>query len=149
MLRNYGMINSCLALYGMLEEVRIEWGRLGRSSLKPMKVTFSTTIIYNSENNIRDIRSFFRPIFCHSSVVKYASTLLQNKPVMRLDCQIVLKSPPLRLLAVSAPGLELIIADTSLTFHGLWDCPLWVQYCDSLHTDPSTAFCTHMEVISQ
>jgi len=119
MLQNYGMIDSFLALYGRLEEVLIDGGRLGRSFLKPTKVTFFTTIIHNSENNSRDIRSFCRPVFCHSSVVKYTSTLLQNKPVMRLDCQILLKSPPLHLLAVSAPGLELIISDTSLTFHGL------------------------------
>jgi len=27
-------------------------------------------ILYNSENNFRDIRPFWRPLFCHSSVVK-------------------------------------------------------------------------------
>jgi len=36
-----------------------------------------TMILYNSENSIRDIRPFCRPLFCHSSVVKYTSSLLQ------------------------------------------------------------------------
>jgi len=148
MLQNYSMINSCLALYGKLEEVRTEGGRLGRSTLKPMKVTFFTTIIYNSENNIRNIRSFCRPIFCYSSVVKYTSTLLQTKPVMRLDCQILLKSPP-TFTGRICPWAGAHYFWYFLTFHVLWDCPLWVQYYDSLHTDPSTAFCTYMEVISQ
>jgi len=40
------------------------------------------------------------------------------------------------------------ITDASLTFHGLWDCTLWLQWCHSLHTDPATAFCTHAKVIS-
>jgi len=48
-------------------------GRLGRSpSLKPMKVTFFTMILYNSENSICDIRLFCHPLFCHSNVVKQA-----------------------------------------------------------------------------
>jgi len=29
------------------------------------------------KQHIRDIRTFFRPLFCHSNVVKYASSLLQ------------------------------------------------------------------------
>jgi len=45
--------------------------------IKPAKVTLSTIIFYNPENNIRDTRPFFRPLFCHSSVVKYISSLLQ------------------------------------------------------------------------
>ena len=53
-------------------------GRLGRLlPLKPMKVTLFAIILYNSEKNIRDITPFFRPSFCHSSVVKYTSSLLQ------------------------------------------------------------------------
>jgi len=35
------MINSCLALYERLDEVRIQGGRLGRSFPKPTKETFS------------------------------------------------------------------------------------------------------------
>jgi len=38
--------------------------------LKPAKVTLFTIILYIPENNIRDIRPFCRPLFCHSSVVK-------------------------------------------------------------------------------
>jgi len=44
--------------------------------LKPTKVTLFTMILRNSEKSIRDIRPFCRPLFCHSSVVKYASSLL-------------------------------------------------------------------------
>ena len=32
----------------------------------------------NSKNSIRTIRAFFRPLFCHSSAVKYTSSLLQS-----------------------------------------------------------------------
>jgi len=35
-------------------------------------------VSYNSENNIRDIRPLCRPLFCHSSVVKHTSSLLQE-----------------------------------------------------------------------
>jgi len=45
--------------------------------LKPKKVTSFTMILYNSENNIRDIWPFRCALFYHSSIVKYASTLLQ------------------------------------------------------------------------
>jgi len=52
--------------------------RLGRSPpLKPTKVTLFTMILYNTENSIRDIRPFCRPLFCHSSVAKHTSALLQ------------------------------------------------------------------------
>jgi len=52
-------------------------------------------ILYNSENIIRDIRPFYRPLFCHSSVVKYTVRHLSysSEPVMRLDHQTLLKSP--------------------------------------------------------
>jgi len=50
----------------------------GRSlPLKPTKVTFFTMILCNSENSVRDIRPFCRQLFCHRSVVKYTSSLLQ------------------------------------------------------------------------
>jgi len=40
--------------------------RLGRSpSLKPTKVTQLNITFYNSENNIPQIRPFFRLLFCH------------------------------------------------------------------------------------
>jgi len=41
------------------------------SPLKPAKVTFFTMILNNSENNIRDLRPFYRRLFCHSRVMKY------------------------------------------------------------------------------
>ena len=44
---------------------------------KATKVTLFTTILYSSENSIRDMRPFCRPLFRHSSVVKYTSALLQ------------------------------------------------------------------------
>jgi len=47
------------------------------SPLKHKKVTLFKMILYNAENNIRDIRPFCRPLFCHRSVVKYTSSLLQ------------------------------------------------------------------------
>ena len=37
--------------------------------LNPTKVILFAIILYNSENNIRDIRPFCRPLFCHSSVM--------------------------------------------------------------------------------
>jgi len=48
------------------------------SPLKPTKVTLFIMILYNSENSICDLRPFCRPFFCHSSLVKYTSSLLQQ-----------------------------------------------------------------------
>ena len=53
------------------------WGEIG-AILNKRKVSLFTQIFYNSENNIRDISPFCRPLFCHSSVVKYTSSLLQQ-----------------------------------------------------------------------
>ena len=39
------------------------------------------------------------------------------------------------------------ITDASLNFHDLWYCTLWLQWCHSLHTDPSGAFCTKFSPI--
>jgi len=58
------------------------------------KVTFFTMILNNSENSIRNIRPFFRPLFCHKSVVRILHLSYYNEPVMRLDFQILLISPP-------------------------------------------------------
>jgi len=44
---------------------------------KPTEVTLLTMILYKSENSIRDIKPFCRPLFCHSHVVKYTSSFLQ------------------------------------------------------------------------
>jgi len=46
-------------------------------SPKTYKLTSFTTIVYNWENSIRDVSQFCRPLFSHSSVVRYASSLLQ------------------------------------------------------------------------
>jgi len=71
--------------------------------LEPTEVTLFTIILYNSENNIRDIRPFCCLLFCHNSFVKYSSSLLQySEAVMRHDYQILLKLPLLNLLAGSA-----------------------------------------------
>jgi len=47
------------------------------ATLKPKKITSFTMILYNAENNIRNIRPLCCALFFHSCVVKYASTLLQ------------------------------------------------------------------------
>ena len=47
------------------------------SPLKPTKVNLFTMILYNSQNSIRYIRPCCRPLFCHGSVVKCTSSLLQ------------------------------------------------------------------------
>ena len=52
------------------------WG--DRPSLKSTKVILFIMILHNSENNIREIRSFWRSLFCHSGVVKHTSSVLQE-----------------------------------------------------------------------
>ena len=74
---------------------------------------------YNSENNIRDVPYGLFVVHCHfshySSVVKYASSLsmtvvsYSSEAVMSFDYQLLLKSPPLTLLAKSAPALILFL----------------------------------------
>jgi len=90
---------------------RILGGAIGAiAPLKPKKVNLSTMILYNSENNILDVRLFV--VHCLNCFV---TTVLQSIlhlsyssiAVMRLDCQILLKlpPPPLNFLAGSAPGM--------------------------------------------
>ena len=45
--------------------------------LKTYESYFIHHDFYNSKNIIHDIRPFCRPLLCHSSIVKYASSLLQ------------------------------------------------------------------------
>jgi len=79
------------------------WG--DRPPLKPSKVTLFTVILHNLENSIRDKRPFCRLLFCYSIVKQHILHLsYSSEPVMRLDYQILLKSPPPTLLAGSAPG---------------------------------------------
>jgi len=64
----------------MLERTEADPGGTIRAiaSLKPTKVTLFAKILFNSENNISDIKPVCRPLFCHSSVVKYTSLSQQR-----------------------------------------------------------------------
>ena len=64
---------------------------------KPLKVTFFTIIVYNSENNIRGIRLFFRQLFCHTSVVKYTSSLLPQRSHCETSLPNITKIAPAKL----------------------------------------------------
>jgi len=72
-------------------------GDWGYRPSKTYENNLFTMILHNSENSIRDIKLFCRPLFCHSRVVKHTSSLhlpCGSEPVMVLDYQILLKSPP-------------------------------------------------------
>jgi len=100
---------------------RIQGGRLGQSPpLKPTKVTFFTMIFYNLENSIRDIRPFSRPLFCHSSVVKYTSCLLQLWTRNETWLPNITEIAPFNLLAGCAPGRNVVL--TPLCFNKLCLC---------------------------
>ena len=73
-----------------------EGGAIGAiSPLKLAEVTLFTMILYNSENSIRDIRPFCRPLICHNSVMCSLLHLsYSSEPVKRLDYQILLKLTP-------------------------------------------------------
>jgi len=61
-----------------MNQRRIQGGAIGAiAPLRPTKVCLFTIIFYKSENNIRDISPFCRPLFCDSNAVKYMSSLLQ------------------------------------------------------------------------
>ena len=51
-----------------------DWGN--RSPKKTAKVTSFTMILYTLENSFRDVRSFCRLLFGHSSIVKISSSHL-------------------------------------------------------------------------
>jgi len=68
--------NHCLRSLSRADPGGGEWG--DRAPLNTTKVTFFTMILHNLESTIRDVRPFCRPLFCHSSVMKYASSLLQQ-----------------------------------------------------------------------
>jgi len=72
------------------------WAIGAIASSKTYESNFTHHVFYNSENN-RDIRLFCHTLLCHSSFVKYTSSLLQysSEPVMRrLGYQMLVKSPP-------------------------------------------------------
>jgi len=60
-------------------------------------------ILYNSENGIRDIRPFCRPLFCHSNVVKYTSCLFGQWTWNETRLPNITETSPLNLLAGSVP----------------------------------------------
>jgi len=68
-------------------------GGLATTTLKPTQLTFFTIILYNLENSVCDIRRFC-PLFCHSSVVKYTSSLLLLRSRNGTGYQILLNFPP-------------------------------------------------------
>jgi len=71
---------------------RIQGGAIGVIvPLKLEKVTLITMVLYNSENNIRNVRPFCCPLFCPSSFVKYTYLSYSSEAVMRLDYQILQK----------------------------------------------------------
>ena len=73
--------------------------------LKPTKVTLFTIILHNSKNNIHDIRTFRRSLFCHSSVVKYASSLVHYRSCYEIWLPNITEiAPPPTLLAGSTPA---------------------------------------------
>jgi len=66
----------------------------GRSPpLKPAEVALFTMILYNSENSIRDIKPFSRPLFCHSSAVNLS--LLQQWTRYETRVTNITEPPPL------------------------------------------------------
>jgi len=72
-------------------------GAIGEiASLKPKKVTSFTIFLYNSENNIRDIRPFCRLLFCHCSVLYFIS-LTVAKLLWDLTTKYYWNPPPLNL----------------------------------------------------
>ena len=110
--------------------------------LKPTKVTFFTIILYNSGNNIRDIRSFFRPLFCHESVVKYTSSLLQCRSRYETWLPDITEiSHPLTLLARSAPAMPRSGAGyvTAIHKHGVETASLTPK----VHSDSEAFYWMH------
>jgi len=67
---------TILKFSSWLDPGGVNWGDFP-FPLKPMIVTLFTMILYNLDNSICDIRLFFLSLFCHSSVVKCNSSLLQ------------------------------------------------------------------------
>ena len=89
--------------------------------LKPTKVTLILMFLYNSENSIRNTRPFGRPLFHHSGIVKYTSSLLQQRSrywIWQLD---ITEIALLALLAGSAPAPR--VARLKLAeLHKNWEC---------------------------
>jgi len=93
-------LNNYVDIQGQIQEEAI--GAIA-PPLKPTKVSFFTKILYNSEKNIPEIRPFCRPFFCHSSVVKYTSSLTAPKALYETCLSNFTEISPLTLLPGSAP----------------------------------------------
>ena len=76
---------------------RIQGGNRGdRPPTTYGSITLFTMIFYNSNNNIRDIRLFCRPLFCHSSVCEvYPIPLTVAMPLWDLTTKYCWNRPPL------------------------------------------------------
>jgi len=75
--------------------------------------------LYNSENSISSIRVISRPLLLHSSVAKYTSSLLSSETVLRLDYQILLKSPPPNICCVTITWQEIFKDSLQVTAVGV------------------------------
>ena len=67
---------------------------------------FHHNFVQNSENNIRDIRPFFRQLFCHTSAVKYTSSLLAQRSRYETWLPNITEIAPLKLTGWIHPWLE-------------------------------------------
>ena len=68
------------SVVGVFVWVILSQGRIQGGDRPPKtytKVTLFNIILNNSENGIRDISPYCRPLFCRSSVVKCTSSFLQ------------------------------------------------------------------------
>jgi len=52
------------------------------ATTKLTKLTLFSMILYNSDNSIRDMRTFCHPLFCHSSVMNILHLSYSSEPVM-------------------------------------------------------------------
>jgi len=69
---------------------KVDWGD---PRVKPTTVDLLTMILYNSENSVRDLRPFCRLLFVKAVLWCILHLSCSSEPVMRLDYQILLKSP--------------------------------------------------------
>ena len=77
-------------------------GDWGDRPLKPTKVTLFSTILYNSENNIHDVRPVCCRLFCHILAVKnhakkYTSSVLQQSNCYETWPTNIIEIAPLKL----------------------------------------------------
>jgi len=63
-------------------------------------------ILYNLENSIRDTKAVLLYIVLSQQCCEVYFISHSSEPVMSVDCQILLKSPPLNILVRSTPGAD-------------------------------------------